>query len=231
MTRLLLILLALAGAARADTGVGTIKGTVLFEGEPPERPQLKRDKDPYCAKTPKLGEDIIVTKGKLRDVVVRIKNGTTGTHAAPADPVVIDQRECTYAPHVVGLMAGQKLVVKNSDGTFHNVHGTIRDKTLWNKPQAAKDADLSLDGGAADDVIELKCDVHAWMHAYVVVQDSPYFAVTGDDGTFVIKNLPVGTYTLETWHPTLGTRTLTVKIGTLARGQVTARFSYKASDM
>jgi len=229
MYRLSVALLLAASAAHADTGVGTIKGTVLYEGEPPDRPTQKRT-DPYCAKTPGLGEDVVVNKGKLRDVVVRIKNGTTGAHTAPADPVVIDQRGCTYAPHVVGVMAGQKLAIRNSDGTFHNVHGTVHDKTLWNKPQEAKGPELSLETGAADDVIELKCDVHAWMHAWVVVQDSPYFAVTGDDGSFVIKDLPVGTYTLEAWHPTLGTRTLTVKIGTLARGQVTARFSYKSSD-
>ena len=68
---------------------------------------------------------------------------------------------------------------------------------------------------------------HPWMHAYAVVQDHPFFAVTGDDGTFEIKGLAVGTYTLEAWHPTLGIRTLEIKIGKGARGNVSARFSYK----
>ena len=59
--------------------------------------------------------DLDLAKGKLRDVVVRIKNGTTGAHEAPKDPVVIDQRECSYTPRVTGIVAGQKLLVKNSD--------------------------------------------------------------------------------------------------------------------
>jgi plastocyanin len=231
MSRLALAVLALVlGAPLARAG--SIKGTILFEGEPPTQPKLERDVDPKCSKD-RLDEAIVVTKSKLRDVVVRIKNGTTGKHAAPATPVVIDQRDCMYSPRVVGIVAGQKLVVKNSDNTFHNVHGTLLGKDLFNKPQAPKAPDLSLDPSAAKpgDVIGLQCDVHAWMKAYVVVNDSPYFAVTGPDGVFVIDNLPIGTYTLEAWHPTLGMKSMTVKIGKGKRGDVTARFSYKATEL
>lgn len=230
MTRLPLALLLVTSLAHADPG--SIKGTVLFEGEPPTQPALKRDVDPKCSKD-RLDEAIVVTKGKLRDVVVRIKNGTTGNHAPPAEPVVIDQRDCMYAPRVVGLVAGQKLVVRNSDNTFHNVHGTLLGKDLWNKPQAPKAADLALDATAAKpgDVIGLQCDVHGWMKAYAVIQDSPYFAVTGPDGVFEIKGLPQGDYTLEAWHPTLGTKTIKVQIGRGKRADVSARFSYKASEM
>ena len=87
---------------------------------------------------------------------MRIKNGTTGKHDAPATPVVIDQQDCMYTPRVVGLVAGQKLAVKNSDNTFHNVHGTLAGKDLFNKPMAPKAADLSLDPSTAkpDDVVE-----------------------------------------------------------------------------
>lgn len=207
---------------------GVIKGTVLFEGEPPERAKQLRDTDPYCAKTEKLADEVIVAKGKLRDVLVRIKNGSAGTHPTPATPVILDQRECMYTPHVVGVLAGQKLTVRNSDGTFHNVHGLISGKHLWNKPHTPKSADLSLDTSTqADDIIDIKCDVHPWMRAYAVVQDHPFFAVTGDDGAFEIKGLPPGTYTLEAWHPKLGAKSLTVKIGKGAKASITARFSYK----
>jgi hypothetical protein len=129
-------------------------------------------------------------------------------------------------------MAGQKLAVRNSDNTFHNVRGTVGNKALWNSPQAPDAPDLAPDHVAATgEVIELHCDVHPWMHAYAVVADNPYFAVTGDDGTFELDGLPPGTYTIEAWHPVLGTRTMKVIIGTGARGKVNARLSYKARDL
>jgi plastocyanin len=167
---------------------------------------------------------VIVTKGKLKDVLVRIKNGSMGKHVTPTSPVVLDQRECTYVPRVVGLLPGQPLVVKNSDGTFHNVNGQIAGKPLWNKPHAPNGPDLALETKTQPgDVIDVVCNVHPWMHSYAVVADHPYFAVTGDDGQFEIKGLPRGSYTLEAWHPTLGTKSLTVKIGTGAKAKGSVR--------
>jgi plastocyanin len=231
--RTLVILALLSSLAHAQprkpaAPAGSIKGTVIFEGEPPERATLRRDTDPYCAKTPRDAEDVIVTKGKLKDVVVRIKNGTMGKHTAPATPAFIDQKDCMYSPRVLGVVAGQKLAVRNSDGTFHNVHGLVAGKNLWNKPHAPKAPDLTLDSTpTAGDVIDVTCDVHAWMHSYAVVHDHPYFAVTPENGTFEITGLAPGSYTLEAWHPTLGEKSMTVKIGTGGRAKVTARFSYK----
>jgi plastocyanin len=222
--RAALVVLLLATAAHAETK-GTIKGTVIFEGEAPDRPKLVRDTDPVCAKVDKLSEDVIVTKGKLKDVLVRVKNAPAGK--APATPVAIDQKDCMYTPRVVGVMQGQKLGVRNSDGTFHNVHATVDGKLLWNKPHAKGEAPLTLDSSKAGDVIDIVCDVHPWMHAYAVVMDHPFFAVTGEDGAFEIKGLAPGSYTLEAWHPTLGEKTMNVKIGVGPKATISARFSYK----
>jgi hypothetical protein len=229
-------------AAHAAPGV---KGSVTFDGPAPERTKVRRDTDPYCAKTEQLSDDVIVTNGKLKDVLVRIKNGSypapkpaaapaaTGAAAAAAPaPAVFDQKDCAYSPHVIGVVAGQPLVVRNSDGTFHNVHGTIAGKLAWNKPAAPGDSALTLDNPAKPgDVIEVVCDVHPWMHAYAVVQDHTKFAVTGEDGAFEIPDLRPGTYTIEAWHPVLGLKSTTVKIGAGARGPASVKLTYARSDL
>ncbi len=232
MLRLALALLAVSSVAAADTPAGTITGVVGFEGELPAQPEQKRDSDAKCPQHV-TDDAIVVNHGRLANVLVRIANGTMGKHDAPKQPVVLDQRGCSYSPRVVGLIAGQKLVVRNSDQTFHHVWGTLAGKQLWNKPQTPGSTQLELDPSAAKpgDVVELKCGVHPWMKAYAVVMDHPYFAVTDDKGKFEIAGLPIGTYTLEAWHPVFGTKTLKIEIGKGARGHVTARFGWKPNDL
>jgi hypothetical protein len=229
MWRLAVALVFMTSVALADAPAGAIHGTVIFEGTPPVQATLDAKADPKCP-SGRSDEAVVVTHGKLRDALVRVKNGTMGKHDPPKQPAVLDQHDCMYVPRVAGIVAGQQLVVRNSDATFHNVWGTRAGKDLWNKPQPAKAAELALDPKLAQpgDVVELKCGVHSWMRAYVVVQDHPFFAVTDQDGKFTIDGLAPGKYELEAWHPVLGTRSLMVEIGKGKRGQVTARFSYKA---
>lgn len=190
-----------------------VRGTVVFEGTPPARAAEPRAGDPACAREV-LAEDVVVTDGKLKDAVVRIKNGTLRTKVAVPPPAVLDQRGCSYVPRVLGLVAGQQLVVRNSDGTFHNVHGTVAGALVWNKPAPQGADPLTLDGSPrAGDVIEVTCDVHPWMRAYAVVQDHAAFAVTGADGRFELRDVPPGRYTVEAWHPVLGTRSAEVTVG------------------
>jgi plastocyanin len=224
-----LSLIVLLTASTASTASGeTITGTVTFKGKAPERPALDRKSDPVCARTAKLAEDVVVDGGKLRDVLVRIKVGTAGTHTAPATPAVITQTECMYTPRVVGVMAGQKLEVRNGDPTFHNVRGTLGKQILWNLAHlSGGEPHVRSDLGKPGEIVALHCDVHPWMAAWAVVSDHPYFTVTGADGSFTLDGVPAGKYTLEAWHPTLGLRTakVTVKKGKKA---AKATFSFAA---
>lgn len=234
----LLVLAATAAPAAADAPVGGIKGTVIFEGEAPDRAPLDRKSDAVCAKTPQLSEDIVVTKGKLAGVLVRVTGGTpppppTVPKAALA-PAVVEQKGCMYTPRVFTIEPSQQIVVRNADDTFHNIRGTLHGKELFNKPHPKHAPEVAIDqptGTTPGDVVELTCGVHAWMHAYAVVSDNRFHAVTAEDGTFEIMGLDPGKYTIEAWHPVLGTRTMTVEIGHGPNKRVAiARLSYKRGE-
>lgn len=215
-----------AKSAAAPAATGSIRGTVEFTGKAPEQPILRRDSDPVCAAVEKRGEDIVVTKGKLAGVLVRIKNGTAGSHAAPSEPAVVIQRECTYEPRVTGVLVGQKVAIKNADETYHNVRATRGDDYMFNLSQPARAPDIVRDDfKTAGATVSLHCDVHPWMNAFIVVQDHPFFAVTAADGSFTLANVPPGSYELEAWHPVLGLRTSKVKVG---KGKAAAKLRFSA---
>ncbi len=217
-------------AALAKPATGTVSGKVVFAGTPPPRKSVVRDSDPVCAKTEALTEDLIVSdQGGLKDVLVRVV-GVKGKFAAPEAPVVIAQHDCRYAPRVAGVMAGQAIAIHNGDPTYHNVHASIGVKTVWNMSQPAGDPDIKKAAAPnVGDALALHCDVHAWMRAWAVTVDNPFFVVTGDDGGFTIPSVPPGRYTLLAWHPTLGT--MTAKITVPKRGAVkAAKLTFKPSS-
>ena len=198
-----------ADAKPADTG--TVKGTIEFKGTPPAPKLLDRKADPFCAKTKKYDESIVVSKqGGLRDVFVKVEGGKLRT-PAPTTPVIIDQVECVYTPRVVGVINGQPIRIRNSDKTLHNVHAYVEGSTEFNlaQPAGARPIERTIEDA---DVLEVKCDVHAWMKSWAVMVDHRYFAVSVADGSFEIADVPAGSYTLSAWHPTLGKRTATIEV-------------------
>jgi hypothetical protein len=217
MLRSLALVVAVAATATpvfAAPGTGSITGTVTWKGEAPAAAPVDRSSDPVCAATARGKDDVLVTDGKLRDVVVRVTAGAVAPATAPPTPVVIAQSECMYAPRVSVAIAGQSLEVRNLDNTFHNVRGNRLAKVLWNlgQPKGAPPIVRDLKAAAVGEVISLHCDVHPWMAAWVVVSDHAAFAVTGADGAFTLRDLAPGTYTVEAWHPTLGKKTAKVKV-------------------
>lgn len=197
--------------------LGALEGRVVLEGEAPDRVPLRRGSDPFCAQTEMLSETVVTSDdGGLEYVFVRVAGD--GLKAPVLEtPVVIDQADCMYRPRVQGGMKGQTLRVRNSDATLHNVHarGTTLDRgtaqTLYNLAQPAGSGDIE-QPIAASEVLELRCDLHSWMRAFVIVSDHPYFATTSEGGRFRIENVPVGTYQLETWHELYGSKTVEVTV-------------------
>jgi plastocyanin len=150
--------------------------------------------------------------GGLGDVVVAL-NVTGQSTGASAAPAVLDQKGCIYIPGISVVQTGQKIVVKNSDPCIHNVHTVSKaGNPEHNDAQMAGGADLTYTFDKPEQFMTFKCDVHPWMFAWVTIVDSPYYSLTGTDGSFTIKNVPPGKYTITASHRKLGTQTLEVEV-------------------
>jgi len=211
----------------AAGGSGSITGLVSYTGEDTDA-EINMDADPVCASAHSDGvssQAILAAGGNLANVFVYVKEGVSGSHSAPSDPVVLDQVGCAYAPHVAGIQTGQELIIRNSDPTLHNVHALPEINAEFNQGQPFQNMELKKTFDKSEVMVRFKCDVHPWMSAYMGVVDHPYFAVSGTDGSFSIDGLAAGDYVVETWHETLGTRTQNVTVGD---GAVAVSFDYDA---
>ena len=203
------------GVTAVDGNVLT--GKVLFEGTAPAPVPIRMDADPVCLLQNKNGqtmEEVVVnSNGTLKNVFVYVKQGLEGqTFQAPATAVTFNQTGCHYEPHVFGIMANQPLEILNSDGTLHNVHALPKNSKEFNLGMPIQGMKLTQKFTAPEVMVKIKCEVHPWMAAYAGVLSHPFYGVTGDDGTFTIKDLPPGEYVLEAWHEKFGTQTATVKV-------------------
>jgi hypothetical protein len=173
---------------------------------------------------PVLDESVLVADGRLQNVFVYVSAGLEGrTFAPPATPVTIDQRGCLYVPHVAGAQVNQPILFLNSDPTLHNIHSYAKNSRGWNFGLPFEGMKQTKKIPAPDVMIQLKCDVHPWMVGYLGVVPHPYYAVTGADGRFLLKDLPAGTYTIEAWHERFGTqqRQVEVTVGQAAEAAFT----------
>ena len=196
-------------AALQVVTAGNITGKVTLKGTPPAEKEITQIKDDAnCGKlhtAPVKTRFYVVGAGNgLADTVVMLKGITGKSTGASAAPLLVDQKGCEYVPYVAAAQTGQKILVKNSDPTLHNVHPTPANTAGGNKEdnkaQFAGGADLTFNFPAAENFLRFKCDVHPWMFSYITVVDHPYFAVTDKDGAFTIKDVPPGKYTLTALH-------------------------------
>ena len=182
---------------------GTLIGNVKYQGKVPKPRPLKMDADPVCGASHEdkvLSESFIVDKNlNLKNVLVWLKDvkyeGPTLTNTA-----VLDQIGCVYNPHVLAVMKDQKVLIKNSDATLHNIHSMAEKNEQFNfaMPKVVKEKETVFK--SVEEPFYIKCDVHPWMKSWILVQDHPYFSVTDEKGNFKIDNIPPGTYEVIAWQ-------------------------------
>jgi plastocyanin len=229
---------AKAWAPKGDEG--TITGKVNLTGTPPAPQKIDMSQDANCAsKNPNATTETVVAKdGKLEYAFVYIKDGTLAdgskigdySFKTPDTEVVLDQNGCHYVPHISGMQPNQKLKVTNSDPTGHNIHAlpaSGKGNEEWNESQPSGAPPItSRTFKRSEILVPVKCNQHPWMKAYIGVVKHPFFAVSKEDGSFEIKGVPAGTYTVVAWHEKYGEKTATVKVD--AKGTATSDFSFDA---
>jgi carboxypeptidase family protein len=225
---------AAEGAVYQPTGEeGSVTGSIKFEGEAPKFKAIAMDADAVCASKhsgPVFPEAVVANKnGTLRNVFVYVKSGLEGKNfAVPDQPVVLDQNGCMYVPHVIGIQARQSFKVITSDNTTHNIHPMPKVNREWNISQAPG-ADAIMQAFSRPEVsIPVKCNQHPWMRAYINVVSHPFYAVSGEDGTFTLKGLPPGKYTIEAVQEEYGGMTQDVTVA--AKQPTTADFTFHAKQ-
>ncbi len=211
-------LVALALAAAGPAAAGDLVGTVRLRGSPPDLPPatVTKDQETCGASVPDLS--LRLEAGGVEDAVVTVRGLPPGT------PVVarLDQRACRFEPRVQVVPAGSTLEVLNGDPVLHTAHGWRGRQSQFDAPTPERGARVPAKLGKPG-IIQVRCDVHSWMRAWIVVADGPA-TTSARGGSFALRGLPAGTYEVGAWHERLGARTAQVTIP--ERGEVRLDFTY-----
>ena len=176
-----------------------------------------------------MTEQYAVSDGKLGNVYVYVKSGAPDSKAPNAAPaVVLDQKGCRYIPHVVAVQQGGRVEFHNSDPTMHNVHTmpAVSGNSAVDVSQGPMGQPESRAFNAPETMLPVRCNNHPWMNAFINVAPNQFFAVTGADGSFTLRGLPPGTYTVAAIHEKLGEQNVQVSVP--ANGTVKAELSFAA---
>ena len=213
----------------APSATGSVSGKVTYTGTAPKMKPIDMAKEPNCAKehaaAPVSTENVVTgPENSLRWVVVYISAGDQGSTPG-TETVRLDQKGCQYIPHVLVVQPNQPIDIYNDDPHSHNIHPLARVNSEWNRsqPQGAPPIHTTWE---QPEFIPVKCNVHPWMHGWHAVLTTSHYAVSGEDGSFSLKGLPPGKYTVTAWHEQFGTQTEDVTIG--ANESKTVNFVFKA---
>jgi plastocyanin len=203
------LLLPSPGQVGAQVG-GTIVGEVKFSGEAPAN-VVKVNKDNAACGEEKALETLVV--GPNKGVKWAVASLVDGKEAKPdaSKKVTLDQNGCVFKPHVVLVPAGGSLDILNNDGIMHNFHTFSTANPSVNKAQP-KFKKVMTEKFDKPEIVQIKCDAHSWMSGWVVVTDSPHYAVTDDAGGFKLEGIPAGKQKVQIWHESLGKQVKEVEV-------------------
>ena len=205
-----IVVACLVGARPATAA--SIRGIVTVTGAVTPK-KLPDTIDQYVCGTEKPGEDLIVSgQGRVKNAVVWLQTPPPGA-AWPSEPtkVEMDQKGCVFVPRVVIVPAGGTVEFLNSDRLLHNLHSASNENATFNRTQPrGRVIPVTF---SKPEIVQMNCDLHSWMRAWVVVADHPFYALSNDAGEFVLPNVPSGKYVLQIWQETLGTTSREVTVG------------------
>ena len=205
---------------------GSIQGEVKFAGSLPRLSKIKMTKDQdYCG-------EAIADESYLVNSIGALKNAVVFLVQAPATAVplrtehILENSGCRFVPRVLAMMKGARLVVKNSDPKLHIVHSYLDKRTVFNLslPFRGHAIEITRKIGKAG-ILQVNCDAHAWMRGYIHVFDHPFFAVSDEQGSFIIPDVPSGKYTLRAWHEGAGIQSKDITV--TDKGEVQVSFEFK----
>ena len=230
-------------AAPPLEGWGSLTGKFVFAGDPAAPAKLTITKDQeYCGEHDLVDESLVVgEEGKgVANVVVHLYVGRND--AAPeahpdyaeaaAAEVLLDNKNCRFEPHVCFVQPGQTLKIGNSDSVAHNTKIDSVVNPAMNQTLPPEQTIEQTFQRPESKPAKVSCSIHPWMSGYVAVRDTPYGVVTGEDGTFEIKNLPAGEWTFQVWHESLDVNKVQVdgESATWSRGRFTATIQPDATE-
>ena len=186
---------------------GHLAGKISWEGALPATTRLELPQGCTKKKDALYSNEILINNGHVKNVFVHITKGLGGKSfgAIPENSVKLDQHDCLYDPRTIAVRVGQKVEFINSDVVFHNVRSVTEKNESFNIAMPSQN-DRLVKTFNTPEILQSKCSVHPWMSANIAVVEHPYFDVTGDNGEFQIRDIPVGSYTLEIWHEVFGTQ-------------------------
>ena len=205
---------------------GSLSGRITYAGAPPPKKKLDVTKDKeVCGKQDLYDESLVVGPDKgLKNAVVTVVGAKGGKFAS--QKAELDQKGCQYTPRVVVVPTTGQLDILNSDGILHNIHthSTANPPINVAQPKFKK---VLTQKFTKPEIVKAACDAHAWMTGWIVVTDHPFVAVTDDKGSFAIKDIPPGKYTVEIWHETLGKQVKEVSVKAKEDAKLTLELAKK----